>query len=89
MDERRLIESRSVRWNEARARAAYGDGFWVRHTLGDALRCAAERTPQRVLIVDGEVRVDCSTLHRQAAMLARGLLERASPGSVVSFMLPN
>jgi acyl-CoA synthetase (AMP-forming)/AMP-acid ligase II len=87
--QRRLIEGRSIRWDEARARAAYADGLWVREGLGDASRVASEQTPERVLIVDGDVRIDASTLFRQASVLARWLLERAAPGSVVSFMLPN
>jgi acyl-CoA synthetase (AMP-forming)/AMP-acid ligase II len=89
MDERRLIEGRRIRWDEARANAAYAEGLWVRHTLGDALKRAAEQTPERVLLVDGSVRVDCGTLYRRADSLARGMLARAAPGSVVSFMLPN
>jgi cyclohexanecarboxylate-CoA ligase len=39
--------------------------------------------------VDGEVRLDSRTLYRQATSLARALLTRGAPGSVVSFMLPN
>src|SRR5689334_1302300 len=89
MNERRLIEGRRIRWDEARARAAYAAGLWTRHTLGDALRRAAEETPARVLIVDGSVRLDCATLHSRATALARVLLGRVAPGSVVSFMLPN
>lgn len=89
MEARRLIEGRWIRWNDARAQAAYAAGHWVRQTLGDALIRAAEQTPERTLIVDGDVRVDCATLYRQAATLARSLLTRAGPGSVVSFMLPN
>jgi len=89
MNGRRLIEGRSIRWNEARAHAAYAEGHWVRQTLGDALKSAATQTPKRVLLVDGDTRIDCSTLYREAVQLARAMLERAAPGSVVSFMLPN
>jgi acyl-CoA synthetase (AMP-forming)/AMP-acid ligase II len=89
MDERRLIEGRRIRWDEARAQAAYAAGLWVRQTLGDALKSAAEQEPGRALIVDGSVRLDGATLYRQATALARALLTRAAPGSVVSFMLPN
>lgn len=89
MDERKLIEGRRIRWDEARAKAAYAEGLWVRHTLGDALKRAAEQAPERVLIVDGAVRLDCGTLYRQADSLARAMLAQAAPGSVVSFMLPN
>jgi acyl-CoA synthetase (AMP-forming)/AMP-acid ligase II len=89
MDQRRLIEGRWIRWDEARAQAAYAKSHWVRQTLGDALKRAAEETPHRVLIVDGDVRLDCSTLYRKAESLARAMLARAAPGCVVSFMLPN
>jgi len=89
MEGRRLIEGRWVRWDEERARVAYAEGWWTRQTLGDALKRAAVETPDRVVVVDGETRVDCRTLHRQATTLARAMLECAEPGSVVSFMLPN
>jgi acyl-CoA synthetase (AMP-forming)/AMP-acid ligase II len=89
MEGRRLIEGRWVRWDEERARAAYAEGWWTRQTLGDALKRAAQDSPDRVLVVDGETHVDSHSLHREATILARALLERAEPGSVVSFMLPN
>jgi acyl-CoA synthetase (AMP-forming)/AMP-acid ligase II len=78
-----------VRWDEARAQAAYAQHWWVRETLADALQQAALKTPERVVIVDGDVQLDCQTLHARAVSLARGLLGRAATGSVVSFMLPN
>lgn len=86
---RKLVSGRWIRWDEARAARAYADGRWVRQTLADALQQAARQTPERVLLVDGEQRIDCRSLHRQASALAQALLARTSPGSVVSFMLPN
>ncbi|OBH32397.1 cyclohexanecarboxylate-CoA ligase [Mycobacterium sp. E342] len=86
---RKLIGGRWVRWDDERAAEAYARGWWVRTTLADALREAAERTPQRVALVDGDRRLDCLTLHRQATTLAHALHARIPPGSVVSFMLPN
>src|SRR5438105_5098571 len=86
---RRLIGGRSVRWDQARADAAYAAGLWVRETLADTLRRAAQETPDRVLVVDGDRRLDCQTLYAQASALAQAMLARASVGSVVSFMLPN
>ncbi len=86
---RKQVSGRWIRWDEARARAAYAEGRWVRTTLADALQQAEQRTPQRVLLVDGERRIDCLTLQTQAMALAQALLARTSPGSVVSFMLPN
>jgi acyl-CoA synthetase (AMP-forming)/AMP-acid ligase II len=58
-------------------------------TLADSLLDAAQHTPQRVVLVDGDVRLDCGNLHRQASTLAHALLSRMPTGSVVSFMLPN
>ena len=78
-----------VRRDNARTADAYRRGLWVRTTLGDALRDAATATPQRVLLVDGDVRLDCAALHDQATTLARAMIERMPAGSVVSFMLPN
>ena len=88
-DGRKLIAGRSLRWDEDRARDAYDRGLWVRETLADALERAASQTPERVLIVDGERRLDCRTLKAQATALAQSMLARAPAGGVVSFMLPN
>ena len=85
----RTIGGRRVRWDEKRARDAYASGLWIKATLADALRTAAEQTPARVLVVDGEHRIDCRALNAQATALARAMLARAPVGSVVSFMLPN
>ncbi|MET0704090.1 MAG: AMP-binding protein [Mycobacterium sp.] len=72
-----------------RAHDAYARGLWVTETLADALRDAADTTPLRELIVDGDHRLDCRTLHARATDLAQALLGRLPTGSVVSFMLPN
>jgi acyl-CoA synthetase (AMP-forming)/AMP-acid ligase II len=85
----RLIDGRSLRWDETRAARAYADGLWVRETLADALQRAAQQTPERMLLVDGERRVTAGALHDEASRLAQALLARAPAGSVVSFMLPN
>nr|WP_255682282.1 AMP-binding protein [Luteimonas sp. BDR2-5] len=87
--ERRHSGRFSLRWDPARARAAYRGGWWVDETLADALRRAAAEFPARALVVDGDARLDAGTLHVQAEALARALLVRAPAGSVVSFMLPN
>jgi cyclohexanecarboxylate-CoA ligase len=71
------------------ASEAYDRGLWVSTTLADSLRAAAEQTPGRVLLVDGDVRLDCATLYAQARSLAGALLTRMDPGAVVSFILPN
>jgi acyl-CoA synthetase (AMP-forming)/AMP-acid ligase II len=72
-----------------RAAEAYRSGLWVRTTLADALRNAAQSTPDRTVLVDGDIRLDCRTLHERASALAHTLMARMPPGSVVSFMLPN
>lgn len=59
------------------------------HTLADALAAAADRTPDRVLLVDGDTRLPCRDLHAAATALAGAMLARMPTGSVVSFMLPN
>lgn len=87
--ERRLIAGRSIRWDGERAAAAYETGWWSRETSVDALNRAAAQTPDRILVVDGNVRLDARTLHDRASRLAATLLTRFAPGSVVSFMLPN
>jgi acyl-CoA synthetase (AMP-forming)/AMP-acid ligase II len=78
-----------VRIDEDRAAEAYRRGLWVRSTLADSLRDAARRTPERTVLVDGDIRLDCRTLHERASALAHSLTARMPPGSVVSFMLPN
>jgi cyclohexanecarboxylate-CoA ligase len=87
--DRKLIGGRWVRWDDERAAEAYARGWWVRSTLADALRESAQRTPQRVALVDGDRRLDCQSLCQQAMTLAHALHARIPPGSVVSFMLPN
>jgi acyl-CoA synthetase (AMP-forming)/AMP-acid ligase II len=86
---RRLVDGRWIRWNDGRAADAYARGLWIRDTLADALQRAAQQTPQRVLLVDGNCRIDCQTLLTQATTLAQAMLARAPAGSVVSFILPN
>jgi cyclohexanecarboxylate-CoA ligase len=88
-DDRKLIGGRLIRWDAERAADAYARGWWVNGTLADSLREAAQRTPERVALVDGDRRLDCQSLCRQATTLAHALHERIPPGSVVSFMLPN
>jgi acyl-CoA synthetase (AMP-forming)/AMP-acid ligase II len=86
---RKVVGGRSIRWDDARAAEAYDAGLWIEGTLADALRLAARDTPERVLLVDGEVTLDCRELHLRASALAAALADRMPVGSVVSFMLPN
>lgn len=78
-----------ARHDAAHASEAYRRGLWVHTTLADALRAAAETSPDRIVLVDNDVRLDCAALHAQAGALAAALLARMPAGSVVSFMLPN
>lgn len=86
---RRTVAGRSVRWSEERAADAYARGLWIRDTLAHTLQKAARQTPQRVVVVDGAVRIDCRRLYAEATSLAHVMLSKAPAGSVVSFMLPN
>ena len=86
---RKLIAGRSIRWDAERASRAYAAGLWVSETLADSLRTAVRETPNRVLLVDGDSRIDCRALYAKALELAHAMLARAPSGSVVSFMLPN
>ena len=63
MSNTKLIGGRTVRWDDERAAEAYARGWWVRETLADALADAAHRTPQRVVLIDGDCRVDCQSLY--------------------------
>jgi acyl-CoA synthetase (AMP-forming)/AMP-acid ligase II len=86
---RRIIAGRSIRWDEDRARHAYAQGFWVDDTLAEVLARAASVQPDRILIIDGSVRLDARSLHAQAMALAQSMAARFPTGSVISFMLPN
>lgn len=78
-----------MRVDEQRAADAYRRGLWVTETLADSLRDAARTTPDRTVVVDGDIRLDCKGLHEQATALAQSLMARMPAGSAVSFMLPN
>lgn len=78
-----------MRVDEQRAADAYRRGLWVHTTLADSLRDAAQSTPDRTVLVDSDIRLDCTTLHEQASALAKAMMTRMPAGSVVSFMLPN
>ncbi len=86
---RKVIEGRSLRWDEARAGKAYADGHWVRETLLDALACELATTPTRPLLVEGDVILTPEVLDDHARRLAHEMLSRYPAGSVISLMLPN
>lgn len=84
-----LAGSSSARSDRARAADAYARHWWVTTTLADSLRDAAEQTPRRTVVIDGDLRLNCEQLLDQATALAHTLAARMPAGSVVSFMLPN
>jgi cyclohexanecarboxylate-CoA ligase len=88
-EERNGLSRRLSRWGSERIADAYAHGWWVRSTLADSLRDAARQTPRRLVVVDGEVRLDCRQLHLHATALAAAMSTRMPAGSVVSFILPN
>ncbi|MEE2732049.1 MAG: AMP-binding protein [Pseudomonadota bacterium] len=88
-DGRRTIVGRSVRWDEEQAKAAYERGYWTHETLADSLQRIAAQEPERVLIVEGSVRLSAGELYERARTLARVMAAGHPEGSVVSFMLPN
>ena len=61
----KLIGGRRVRWDDERAADAYARGWWVRGTLADSLIEAAQRTPQRIVLIDGACQMDCRSLYEQ------------------------
>ncbi|AFM19057.1 acyl-CoA synthetase (AMP-forming)/AMP-acid ligase II [Mycolicibacterium chubuense NBB4] len=58
-------------------------------TLAEALRAAARETPDRTLLQDDDISLDCASLLERATTLAHALLRRMPVGSVVSFSVPN
>ena len=88
-EDRKLVNGRWIRWNAGRAAGAYAGGLWSHETLAGRLQKAAQETPRRILLIDGDCRLDCDSLYAQARTLAQALLERTPSGSVISFMLPN
>ncbi|MCG8313686.1 MAG: AMP-binding protein [Pseudomonadales bacterium] len=86
---RRVIAGKSIRWDETQAKSAYEQGYWVETTLADKLQQAAAETPERVLIIDGAIRLDAQTFYEKASRLAQVMAARYPQGSVISFMLPN
>lgn len=87
--DRRLVEGRSLRWSAYLANEAAQTGAWANTTLSDALAETARHSPERILIVDGEVELTAQKLATDADRLARVMTARMPRSSVVSFMLPN
>ncbi len=71
------------------AAEAYADGWWRDETCADALRRVAIDDPDRILVIEGDVRQSAAELYGQARQMAQAMLSRFAPGRVISFMLPN
>ncbi len=88
--QRREIDGYSIRHDAAVERMAREGGWWLDTTIADAAARLASAEPDRVLVVDGELRLTALRLHDDAARLADALRARGiGRGDVVSFMLPN
>lgn len=87
--QRRTIDGHSRRWDPELAEDAYRRGLWVDNTLADQLARTAADAPNTVLVVDDQRQLTAAELYNEARALATTLASRYSPGSAVSFMLPN
>ena len=87
---RHEIDGWSIRHDPVRAAQAREGGWWLDTTIGDAARELAAQDPDRVLLIDHDVRLTAGELFASATRLADALRGRGSgKGDVVSFMLPN
>jgi cyclohexanecarboxylate-CoA ligase len=74
----------------ARARAYVRDGWWRDDTLWDALVATAARQPDRIMLVEGDIRLAFRALVERAETLARALAALGiAPGDPVAVQLPN
>ncbi|GAA6525852.1 AMP-binding protein [Intrasporangium sp. DVR] len=65
-------------------------GYWVNRTITDYLDEWAERSPDKVAVIDSRRQVTYAELRRETDRCALGLLELGiEPGDVMSFQLPN
>ena len=87
--ERREIDGWSIRWDADLAKRAHEKGWWSDDTLASLFPRLAATTPDRVMLVDAEMKLSAAKLHEWAMRLGGWLRERAAPGETVSFMLPN
>jgi len=90
MLKRRNLCGWSIRWDDALAREAHDEGWWIDSTIAERAALLAAEGSGRPLVVDGVRRLDPATLYAEAQALAQSLLARGlKPGEVISFMLPN
>jgi non-ribosomal peptide synthetase component E (peptide arylation enzyme) len=87
---RREILGWSLRWDEARAKAAREGGWWPGETVSEMALREAETDPSRVLVIDDKRSLTTAELVAEAQVLARAFVARGlQPGNVISIMLPN
>lgn len=90
MTERRSFHGWSLRWDPAHAADARARGLWIDETVADVAERVAASDPDRLVVVDGDIRLSARAIHSQAKAVAASLVLRGlRPGDTVSFMLPN
>jgi cyclohexanecarboxylate-CoA ligase len=84
------IHGWSLRHDADLARLWREQGLWCDETAGEVARRIAQDEPDRLVVIDGDIRVSAAQLYRDAERIAQQLLARGiGPGRLVSFMLPN
>jgi acyl-CoA synthetase (AMP-forming)/AMP-acid ligase II len=90
MDERHDIGGWRFHWDAARAEQAVKSGDWTNRTVAQFALDLAVRSPDRILLIDGDLPLSCSELYARAQRLAGYFLAIGlRPGMVISFQLPN
>ncbi|WP_347270681.1 AMP-binding protein [Rhizorhabdus histidinilytica] len=90
ISERRDVGGWRFRWDDDRAKRAVASGDWTNRTVAEFARDLARTSPDRILLVDGDLALSCETLHGRAQRLAGYFVAIGlRPGQVISFQLPN
>src|SRR5262249_25757844 len=80
----------ATRWSDDAAAHYRAAGYWRDETLADVARRTSREAPDRLLLIEGDVRVTRAAAWDTASRLAVFFLSRGlEPGDVVSFQLPN
>jgi acyl-CoA synthetase (AMP-forming)/AMP-acid ligase II len=87
---RRDVGGWALRRDADRAAAAIASGAWRNVTVATAADALLARSPERILVIEGERGFTVREIHAAAERLARALLRRGLvPGDTISFQLPN
>jgi acyl-CoA synthetase (AMP-forming)/AMP-acid ligase II len=90
VESRRDAGGWAVRWNPAVAKRAAAGGDWPNRTVAQFAQQRAVHSPNRVLLIDGELELTCGDLYQRARRLAGYFVSIGlNSGDVVSFQLPN